>query len=102
MPAKGKALRPQAVIDKYVKRYMNGEQATALAKEAGISKPGFYLWIQKHKQQIMEQSKTKDMSPKDADIANKRELLIELEQLRLENRKMREKLIALMLKSGEI
>ena len=102
MPTKGRTKKPQHVIDKYVKRYMAGEQATSLAKEAGVSKPGFYLWIQKHKQQILEQAKTAGMTPADAATADKRELLIELEQLRLENRKIREKLIAMMIKAGEI
>ncbi len=102
MPTKGKTKKPQHVIDKYVKRYMAGEQATSLAKEAGVSKPGFYLWIQKHKQQILKQAKTAGMTPADAATADKRELLIELEQLRLENRKLREKVVAMMIKSGEI
>ncbi len=102
MPTKGQTKRPQHLIDKYVKRYMTGEQATALAKEAGVSKPGFYLWVKKHKEQILENSKKVNMTPADAAIADKRTILVELEQLRLENRKLREKVVAMMIKSGEI
>ena len=102
MPTKGKTSRPQHVIDKYVKRYLAGEQAVSLAREAGISKPGFYLWVQKHKKQLLEQSNVKNMTPADAAIADKRTILLELDQLRLENRKLREKVVSMMIKSGEI
>lgn len=102
MPTKGKTKRPQHIIDQAVKRYMAGEQAVALAKEYKISKPGFYLWVARHKAEILEQAKKQDMTPKDAAIADKRTLLVELEQLRLENRKLREKVVAMMIKSGEI
>jgi hypothetical protein len=102
MPTKGKTKTPQHLIEKAVQRYMKGEQAVALAKEYRISKPGFYLWVARHKQELLEKSKTANMTPADAAVADKRTLLVELEALRLENRKLREKLIATMIKSGEI
>ena len=102
MPTKNSTSRPQHVIDEAVKRYMAGEPVTTLSKYYKISRPGFYLWVKKYKEDLLEKSKTAGMSPKDAEQADKRVLLIELEQARQENRKLRDKVVALMLKGGEI
>jgi hypothetical protein len=43
---------PPHVVEKYVKRHLadpKGEPVRRLAREVGISVPGFYLWLGKHK-----------------------------------------------------
>lgn len=102
MPVKGKTKRPQHVIDQAVKRFMGGEQAVALAKEYKISRPGFYLWVRKHKEQLLEESKKANMTPADREKSDKKVLSIEIDELRNENRKLREKVISMMIKLGEI
>ena len=93
---------PQHVKDKVVKRFFAGEQATALAKEYKVSKPGLYQWAAKAKKEILEQQKQVNMSPEDVEHASKKVMAIELEQLWLENRKLRVRILAMMIKSGEI
>lgn len=102
MPIKNATKRPQHVIEQAVKRFMAGEQAVALAKEYKISKPGFYLWVSKYKRELLEKSKTVNMTPKDAATADKRTLLIEIDSLKLENRKLRDKVLDMMVKAGEL
>lgn len=93
---------PQHVKDKVVKRFFAGEQATALAKEYKVSKPGLYQWAAKAKKDLLEQSKQANMTPEDIEKSSKKVMAIELEQLRLENRKLRDRILAMMIKSGEI
>lgn len=102
MPIKGKATRPQATIDEAVRRFMAGEQAVTLAKYYKISKPGFYLWVKKYKEQLLEKSKRQGMTPHDAEVSDKRTLIAEVQSLKLENHKLRDKVVALMIKAGEI
>jgi hypothetical protein len=103
MPKKNDTKHPQHVIDEAVKRYMDGrESVRVLAKFYKISKAGFYLWVAKYKKQLVETSKRSGMSPADADRADKRTLATEIEQLRLENRKLRDRVVSLMIKSGEL
>lgn len=102
MPPKNVTKRPQHVIEEAVKRYMAGEQVSVLSKYYKVSKPGFYLWVAKHKQAMLDKASTQAMTPKDAAIADKRTLLIEVEQLRQENRKLRDKLLTEMMKAGTI
>ena len=102
MPAKNVTKRPQHVIDEAVKRHMAGESAAVLAKLYKISKPGFYLWVKKYKEAMLDRAKRGDMTPQDAETADKRTLIAEIQELKIENRKLRDKLVTLMLKSGEI
>jgi hypothetical protein len=102
MPIKGKTTRPQHIIDEAVKRFMNGEQAVVLAKHYKISKPGFYLWVKKYKEDLLKSSRTGDMTPADAATADKRTLIAEVQALKLENQKLRNKVVSLMIKSGDL
>jgi transposase len=102
MPPKGKTTRPQSQIDEAVKRFMNGEQAVVLAKHYKISKPGFYLWVKKYKEELLRTSKTGDMTPHQAELSDKRTLIAEVQALKLENQKLRNKVVSLMIKSGEM
>jgi hypothetical protein len=101
MPAKGKTTRPQSVIDEAVKRHMAGESAAVLAKFYKISKPGFYLWVSKYKAAMLEKSKTQGMTPHDAEVSDKRTLIVEIQALKQENRKLREIVLDSMLKTDK-
>jgi transposase len=98
MPAKNVTKRPQHVIDKAVKRHLEGESGVALAKEHKVSPAGFYLWVKKYKEALLEKSKRNDMSPQDAETADKRALIAEIQALKLENRKLRELAMNALLK----
>lgn len=98
MPIKNATKRPQHVIDEAVKRYMAGEQASTLAKYYKVSKPGLYLWIQKYKRELLEKSGKRDISPEDAELTEKRVLIAELQALKLENKKLRDRVVDMMVK----
>lgn len=102
MPAKGNTKRPQHQIDEAVKRYMAGEPVTVLSKYYKISRPGMYLWIAKYKEDLLRKASKENMSPKDAATADKRILITENEALKAEVRKLRDKVISMMVKSGEL
>jgi hypothetical protein len=102
MPVKNQTKRPQHQIDEAVKRYMDGEAVTTLAKYYKISRPAFYLWIQKAKNRMLETNARADLTPKEAELADKRVLATKLEQLQIENRKLRDKVVSMMVKYGEM
>lgn len=101
MPKKHDTKRPQHEIDTAVKRFLDGESAAVLAKLYKISKAGFYLWVKRYKANILETSKRSGMNPRDVEISDKRTLVTEVEALRLENRKLRDKVVSLMMKAGD-
>ena len=104
MPIKPKT--PQHVIDEAVKRYLAGEQVAVLAKYYKISKPGFYLWVAKYKKEHASTPSTKTIGfdgYKDlSKVTDKATLLAEINMLRDENRKLRDRLLTSMIRSGEI
>lgn len=102
MPAKGNTKRPQHEIDAAVKRYLAGEPVSVLSKYYRVSRPGFYLWIAKYKEDLLKKASKENMSPKDAATSDKRVLMTENEALRAEVRKLRDKVIDMMVKSGEL
>lgn len=102
MPAKGKTTRPAHVIEEAVKRYMAGEQVAVLSKFYKISKPGFYLWVAKYKQAQLERARTQGMTPIAVELTDKRAMMAEIDALRQENRKLRDKLLTNMIKHNEL
>lgn len=99
MPRKNHTKVPQKAIDKAVARYLGGESVIALAKEYKISRAMFYLWAKKYKRNVLEQAARKDIVSPPAD---KRALSTQIQLLRLENARLGNKVVALMLKLGEI
>ena len=85
-----------------VKRHMAGESVAVLAKYYKISKPGFYLWVAKYKQALLESADRKALTPADAALTDKRVLIAEIQALKLENAKLRNKVVSLMVKHGEL
>jgi transposase len=89
---------PQKIITQVVKRHVEGgENAEALAKEFKVSRASVYGWVTKYKNEILARSRRAGMAPLDADRADKAELIAELEALRLENKRLRDRVIEMML-----
>lgn len=102
MPRLNDTIRPQAEIDQAVKRFLNREaSAVSLAKQYKISKAGFYLWVKKYKQGLLEASKRSGMTPASVEKSDKQTLIAEVQQLKLENRKLRDKVLDYMIRVGE-
>lgn len=103
MPAKGKTTRPQHEIDKWVRKHLeDGVPVRDLAKLAKVSVPGFYLWVSKAKAEMYEKSKRLGMSPVDIEKSDKQNMLYELDQVKMENTRLRERLMAVLIKHGEL
>lgn len=94
--------RTQETIDEAVKRHLEGkEQVTTLCKYYGVSKAGFYLWVKNYKDRVMAQSRRVGMSPEGLEKAERSELVVQVQTLQAENRKLRDRLVSLMMKYGD-
>lgn len=103
MPPKNKPSTPQHLIDEAVKRHMhNDEPVSKLSKHYKISRAQMYNWIKAAKIQILEQSRKGNLSPAQAELSDKRVLIAENEALKMEVRKLRDKVVTMMIKLGEI
>jgi transposase-like protein len=89
-------------INQAVKRYLEGEQVVALAKEYKISVPGFYLWIKRAREAAAAQAALVDISPKQQEKDQAISLRLRVDKLQQENDQLKKKLFELMLKHGEI
>jgi hypothetical protein len=90
------------VIAEVIKRHLAGESADDLAKEKGKSRASVYGWVAKYKRDILERSRREGMAPRDASRADKAELIAQVEALELENKQLRDRLIAMMLKADPL
>ncbi len=102
MPTKNSTKTPQHIIEKAVNRYLQGESAGTLAKEYKISRPGFYLWVNKYKEQLVEAAKRANVSAPNIDKAQKVDLVVENSALRGEVDRLKQKLFELMLKTNNL
>lgn len=103
---------PQHVIDALVKRYNDGEQVAALAKEYKVSRPGAYLWIHKAKRKVLENARirenresirSKGLDPDKVEKAKSHQVLVaENRALLDENKRLKTKLVEYMIKSGDV
>lgn len=98
MPARNATKQPLQIIDQACRRHLNGEPAEALATEYGISKAGFYVWVRQYKQRILAKPAALASTPE----ARLETLAVEVAALKEENRQLRNKVISLMLKAGEM
>jgi transposase-like protein len=98
VPVQGQTATSPKVIARTIERYKRGERVVALAKELGVSEAGVYLWIKAEKAQQLERLKRADMTPQAAEKADKRDLAVQIKELRAENTKLRNRLLELMLK----
>lgn len=99
---KQKTKTPEDKIEQAVKRYLAGEPASTLAKEHKISRPGFYLWINKYKEQQVASAKRSNMSAGSIDKSQKVEMAIENNALKAEVKDLKQKLFELMLSTGRL
>lgn len=102
MPLKNTTKAPQDKIERAVKRYLQGEPASTLAKEMGVSRPGFYAWINKYKEQQVEQARRSNMSAGTIDKHEKIDLTIENVDLKKQVMELKQKLFEMMLKTGQL
>jgi transposase len=102
MPRKDETKVSPKAIEKAVKRHMAGERADTLATELKVSRATIFNWTAKYRADTLEQARRGEMTPKELERQDKSALVAQLEALKLENRRLREKVVALMLKSGEI
>jgi transposase len=106
MPRKGDAgadLKPGQSVAKFIKRhYEGGESVGALAKEYKISRATGYIWLMKHRGELIEESRRKGASPETFEKESKAALIAEIQALNLENQKLRNKVVSLMMKHGEL
>ena len=101
MPAKNVTRHPQNIIDVAVKRHLNGESVAVLAKYYGMSRPGFYLWVKKFKDQVITNSMRADMSLQGQELADVGDLKLQVQAERAENLRLKRLCCELMLKTGD-
>jgi transposase-like protein len=91
---------PQKIIDRAVKRHVEGrENADELAKEYQVSRASIYGWVAKFKQNVLDRSRRDGMTPLDADRADKADLIAQIEALELENKRLRDTVINMLLQT---
>lgn len=101
MPKKGefgKKGRTQADRDKFVKRYYSDEPVASLIKEFKISRAQAYNWIKRYD----EENEAVTKSPAAAEKEEKVSLRKRVSQLEDENKRLLQKVMAMMIKYKEI
>jgi transposase len=104
MPRKGdtKQLKPGQSVAKFIQRHYDGEPVDALAKEYKISRATGYFWLMKHRTELLAANKDKDASPETLAKESKAVLVAEIQALKLENQKLRNRLVSLMVETGKL
>lgn len=102
MPLKNMTKTPTDKIERAVNRYLKGEPASSLAKEMGVSRPGFYAWINKYKAAQIERAKNANLSATTIDKHQKVDLVIENQELKKQLMDYKQKLFDLMLKTNQL
>lgn len=85
-----------------VERYLAGDKVAALSKEYGVSRPAVYNWIKEYKDEIVNRSRTANMSAADLEHADKRDLRIEVRALTKTVDYLKHKIFDLMVETGSI
>jgi transposase-like protein len=105
MPRKGEfgkkrngRLRTQAEFDRFIKRFHAGESVAALVKDFDISRAQAYNWLTRYK----EENKRAALSPAEIEKAEKSTLRARVAELEDENKRLLQKVMAMMLKYKEI
>jgi transposase-like protein len=102
MPPKDVTKTPGKQIDRFIRCHLAGESVTALAREYRVSRAGAYLWLKKHREEVLARSMRVGTTAKSRDKAEKVSLRAENAQLKRENAQLRDKVVSLMVKAGEI
>jgi transposase-like protein len=103
MPKKDQTETSQKDIAKFIKRHLvGGESIVSLINEYGISRGTAYNWLARHREKMLDESTRAGASPATLEKAEKMSLRAKVAELENENRRLRNKVVALMLKAGEI
>jgi transposase-like protein len=103
MPRKDETATPKKLVDKFIKRHLEGgESVEALAKEYKISRASGYAWLKKHRDALLSQTMREGMSPTAIEKSDKATLVAQVQALKLENAKLRNKVVSLMIKAGDL
>lgn len=103
MPRRSETKHPKKVIIKALTRHLEGSAAVVdITRDLGVSRATFYNWQKAYKADLIEQSKEGRIAPSSIVKSSQLALIAELQSLRLENRRLRDKLITYMVKAGEI
>jgi transposase-like protein len=103
LPRKDETKVPEKLVNKAVKRHLEGgESAIALAREYRVSRATLYNWVAAYRRQLLARAAKQGMSAHDAEASDKRTLVAKIRQLELENARLRDKVVSLMIKGGEI
>jgi transposase-like protein len=90
-------------VEKAVRRHLEGNEPIAdLAKELKVSRQTLYSWVDAYKKRAMESIDRIGKSKAELDKVDKAQLIAQNETLQTENRKLRDRLVNLMMKYGEI
>jgi transposase len=93
------AKQVRKAVDRHLKK---GESVADLAKEYAVSRQTMYAWIESYRKKVMESANRAGKTPTQMEKESKVELVAKVQALTLENRKLLDKLFALMVKHKEI
>lgn len=101
--SKGRTKNTQEDIEQAVRRYLDkGESVGVLAKYYKVSQPAVYKWISAYKEAQVAKAKTAGMDGASIERATSRDAAFVIEELKKENRKLRDRLLDLMIKTGDL
>lgn len=119
----GKKIQPDEVVEQAVRRYLDGESVEALCKYYNVSTAGFYNWVRRVKKQLLQeqdkQARVKALlatregkarkhvgEPRTEDeaieIVDLHQAIAQIQELKLENRKLRDRLVDILVDRGAL
>jgi transposase-like protein len=103
VPRAGEFKHPKAIRDKAIKRHLEGgESVEKLAKYYKVTRQTLYSWLDAYKQSVLHAAERAGMSPADLEKRSKTELVAENMALKAENRKLRDRLVTMLMKTGDL
>jgi transposase-like protein len=103
MPRKNETKLPPNLILEVVKRHIEGrEHVGSLAKEYGVGRASVYNWVDRYEKNSVSHASKEYMEPHQIESAEKTVLIAEVKRLKAELDETRSKLVARMIKLGEL
>ena len=97
-----KQKRSQKDIARAVERYVKGEDVATLCREYGVSRAGFYLWVNKAKAAATAAARVAEIGEKGVEQEAMIALRLENKALREDNERLKRALFDRMVKHGEL